>query len=176
MTRAASPLVTVTTERLSLRPPVLEDFTIIGLLWSDPAVIRHIGGSPSSKQELWEKLLRSAGNWALLGYGPFLVRERSSGRFMGEVGYFDRHRDIEPSYDNVPEIGWALMPWAHGQGFAGEAVRAVQAWFEAAFGAQRTVCLIDPDNAPSLRLADRCGFREIARTRYKGRPAIILER
>jgi RimJ/RimL family protein N-acetyltransferase len=38
------------------------------------------------------------------------------------------------------------------------------------------VCIIDPQNMPSLRVAERCGFREWARTTYKGDPTIILER
>jgi RimJ/RimL family protein N-acetyltransferase len=36
--------------------------------------------------------------------------------------------------------------------------------------------MIDPANAPSLRVAGRCGFREYARTTYKGEPTILFER
>ena len=38
------------------------------------------------------------------------------------------------------------------------------------------VCIIDPDNTPSLRVAERCGFHEYARTTYKGEAIILLER
>ena len=38
------------------------------------------------------------------------------------------------------------------------------------------VILIDPANAPSLRLAEKVGYREYARTTYHGDPTILLER
>ena len=70
----------------------------------------------------------------------------------------------------------ALAPWAHGQGFATEAVRAVVAWGERHFGAQRTVCLIDPDNVASIRVAEKCGYRRVASSTYKGAPTLLFER
>jgi RimJ/RimL family protein N-acetyltransferase len=69
-----------------------------------------------------------------------------------------------------------LAPWAHGQGFAGEAVTAVLAWADGVLRAPRTVCIIDPDNAASLRVAARAGFREVTRTTYKGGPTVLFER
>jgi RimJ/RimL family protein N-acetyltransferase len=42
--------------------------------------------------------------------------------------------------------------------------------------AKRTVCLIDPGNAPSLALAAKLGFRRFADARYKGRDSVLLER
>jgi RimJ/RimL family protein N-acetyltransferase len=36
--------------------------------------------------------------------------------------------------------------------------------------------MIDPDNAPSLTLADRLGYRRFAQTRYKDRQSVLLER
>jgi RimJ/RimL family protein N-acetyltransferase len=64
----------------------------------------------------------------------------------------------------------------HGKGYATEAVKAILGWAEDHFGKVRMVCIIDPDNTPSLRVAERCGFRECARTTYKGEAIIILER
>jgi RimJ/RimL family protein N-acetyltransferase len=69
-----------------------------------------------------------------------------------------------------------LAPRSHNQGFATEAVRAALAWFEGRFGSMRTVCLIDPGNAPSLRVAAKCGFTERLRTTHKGQPTVVLER
>ena len=60
--------------------------------------------------------------------------------------------------------------------YATEAVAAAQAWGDAHVGGARTVCLIHPDNQPSLRIAEKFGFREYARTTYKGEPGVLLER
>jgi RimJ/RimL family protein N-acetyltransferase len=38
------------------------------------------------------------------------------------------------------------------------------------------VCIIDPPNLASIRVAEKCGYRELARTTYKGGPALVLER
>nr|UCK92106.1 hypothetical protein [Citrobacter freundii] len=40
----------------------------------------------------------------------------------------------------------------------------------------RTVCLINPDNAASLRIADRFGYRAFGNCLYKDAPCIMLER
>jgi len=85
-------------------------------------------------------------------------------------------RDTNPSFRDVPEIGWGLLPAVHGKGYATEAVKAILGWAEDHFGKVRMVCIIDPDNTPSLRVAERCGFLEYARTTYKGEAIIILER
>ena len=66
-----------------------------------------------------------------------------------------------------------LAPWAHGKGFATEAVRAILAWGAAHLGG-RTVCMIDPANLASIRVAEKCGYKEFARTTYKGEPTILF--
>jgi RimJ/RimL family protein N-acetyltransferase len=164
------------TARLTLRGHGLDDFAESAALWGDEVVTRHIGGRPFTREECWTRLLRHAGHWALLGFGYWVVRERATGRFVGEVGLAELRRDLAPSIEGVPEAGWVLAPWAHGQGFAGEAVTAVLAWADGVLRAPRTVCIIDPDNAASLRVAARAGFREVTRTTYKGGPTVLFER
>lgn len=166
----------VETERLTLlahRPIDLDECTA---MWGDPAVVRHIGGKPSTREECWSRILRYAGHWALLGFGYWAVRETSTGRFVGEVGFADFRRDLQPSFEGTPEIGWVLAPWAHGKGFATEAAGAAVAWADGQFGPVRSVCLIHPDNAASIGVARKCGYREYARTTYHGEPAVLLER
>jgi len=164
------------TERLVLRGHVPEDLADSAALWGDPEVTRFIGGRPFTEEETWSRLLRYVGHWAALGYGYWVVVERASGRFVGEVGLADFRRAIVPSLDGAPEAGWVLAPWSHGRGFATEAVGAALAWYEGRFGPTRTVCIIDPAHAASLRVAARCGFRELARTTYHDAPTVVMER
>jgi RimJ/RimL family protein N-acetyltransferase len=167
---------TIETARLRLRGHRLEDFSDCAAMWADPAVTRHIGGRPFSREEVWSKILRYAGLWALLGFGYWAIEEKASGRFAGEVGFADFKREIEPSFGGLPEIGWALASWAHGRGFATEAVGAAVAWGDRHFGTRQTVCLIDPHNAASIRVAEKCGYREFERTKYKNQPTILFRR
>ena len=175
-TATAAAVPALDTARLTLRAHTLADVAESAAMWADPAVTRHIGGRPSSAEEAWARVLRYAGLWALLGYGYWAVRERESGRFVGEVGLADFRREMTPPLGDAPEAGWVLAPWAHGRGFATEAVRAALAWCDAHLAAPRTVCLIAPGNAASLRVAEKCGFREMGRGTCKDAESIICER
>lgn len=165
---------TITTDRLILRPHTATDFAACCELWTDPEVVRFIGGRPSTGEEVWRRILAYAGHWQLLGFGYLLVTERTTGAVVGEVGIADFHREVEPPFGDTPEAGWAIRPQFQGRGLAGEAVGALLAWVDKL--TPRTVCMIDPENAPSLRLAERLGFREYLRTTYKDHASILMER
>ena len=115
---------TIETERLLLRGYRLEDFAQVAAAWADPDVVRYIG-RPSTEEESWARLLRNIALWPLLGYGYWAATEKSTGRYVGDVGFADFKRDIEPSIKGVPEIGWVLARWSHGQGYATESAQAV---------------------------------------------------
>ncbi len=166
----------IETVRLRLRGHRLDDLADAIAMWADPAVTRFIGGKPSTEQQTWSRLLGYVGHWALLGFGYWAIEEKASGRFVGELGFADFKRDIDASMKDVPELGWALAPRVHGNGYATEAVRAAVAWGDERFGTARTVCMIDPGNLASIRVARKCGYREFASTRFNDRPTLFFER
>jgi RimJ/RimL family protein N-acetyltransferase len=167
----------IETERLTLRGHTAADLDDSLALWSDPQVVRFISGKASSREEVWARLLRYVGHWTLSRFGFWQVRERATGRFVGEAGLADIQRDMVVSFGGAPEAGWVLAPWSHGKGYATEAMRAVLAWADAApHVGSRTACIISPDNAPSIRVASKCGYREVTRTAYKGSDVIVFER
>ena len=166
----------IETERLRLRGHQLTDFPRSAAMWSAPEVTRYISGRPFTEEESWSRLLRYVGHWSLLGFGYWVVEEKVAGTFVGEVGFADYHRDLQPSLDGAPEIGWVLAPSAHGQGYATEAVHAVVAWGDSHFGSVRTACIIAPENTASIRVATKCGYREHGRATYKGEATLIYAR
>jgi RimJ/RimL family protein N-acetyltransferase len=166
----------IETDRLRLRGHRLDDVDGAVAMWSDPAVVRFIGGKPSTPQQTWSRILGYVGHWALLGFGYWALEEKASGRFVGEVGFADFRRNIAPSMQHVPELGWALSPLVHGKGYATEAVRAAVAWSDTHFELARTVCLIDADNAASIRVAEKSGYREFECTTFNGTPTLFFER
>jgi RimJ/RimL family protein N-acetyltransferase len=173
--RALRKAPTIETERLILRAYRIEDFPHAAAAWADTEVVRYIG-RPSTEEESWARFLRNSALWAMLGYGYWAATERGTGRFVGDVGFADFKREIEPSLKEVPEIGWVLARWSHGRGYATEAAQGALRWLENALGQQRTVCIIHEQNRASLRVAEKCGYREFARTQYKGTPVVMLER
>jgi RimJ/RimL family protein N-acetyltransferase len=80
------------TGRLTLRGHRLQDFPASAAMWADPNVTRHIMGKPCSEEESWSRMLRYLGHWSLAGYGYWLVEEKATGRFVGEVGFADYKR------------------------------------------------------------------------------------
>ena len=121
-------------------------------------------------------MLRYAGLWSLLGYGYWAIEEKAARRFAGELGFADFKRDIDPSFADVPEIGWALAAFAQHRGFASEAVRAAVAWSDVHIAAVRTMALIAPDNAASIRIANANGYREIGPLNYAGAAVAVFGR
>jgi RimJ/RimL family protein N-acetyltransferase len=176
MTFAAGNVPVIETERLIMRGHRLDDFEASAALWADPEVTRFISGKPSTREESWSRLLRHVGHWALLGFGYWALEDKASGRFVGEVGFADFKRLIEPPLDGIPEIGWVIAPSLHGRGLATEAVRAASAWGLKHFGPVRTACLIHPENGASIRVARKCGYEEYIRTTYKDGPSIVFSR
>jgi len=98
-------------------------------------------------------------------YVPWSIRAvvlRESNEAVGYVNFHARpgpHPQY-PQAANMAEIGYTIFePWRQ-RGIASEALAALLR-FASANGADQAVLSIGPDNVPSLRLADRFGFRKI---------------
>ncbi len=171
---SAAPLIE--TERLRLRAHRADDHAGCLAIWSDPAVTRYIGGQPSTREDVWKRVLRYAGLWSLLGYGYWAVEEKAGGRYIGDVGYADFKRDMVPALDGMLECGWVLAPHAHGKGYASEALLATVAWAQANLDDPHMVCIIAPENLASIRVAEKAGFRLWQRTTYHDDPTVVFIR
>lgn len=164
----------IETDRLILRAHRPGDFPALAALWGDPTVTQFISGKPSTPEECWARLLRYAGHWELLGFGFWAVKDGN--QLIGDVGFANWKRDISPSLDGLPEGGWVLSTEAHGRGLATEAVNAALAWMDDTFGAQTTACIIGPENAASIRVAQKAGYKEHCRSDFKGSQVIQFQR
>jgi RimJ/RimL family protein N-acetyltransferase len=171
-TMAAIP--TLETTRLILRPYRLEDFDAYAAMWSSPTVVRFIGGRPFSREIAWSRFLRQIGLWHHLGFGVFALEETATGAFAGEAGFHDLKRDLTPSLEGTMEAGWALTPSMQGRGLAEEAMRAAIGWARRHGPRDRLTAIIAPENRASLRVAEKLGFLEYARTTYSGAPVTLV--
>jgi RimJ/RimL family protein N-acetyltransferase len=164
------------TERLRLREHRASDHAERMVIWSDPDVTRYIGGRPQTAEEVWRRFLQYVGLWNVLGYGYWAVEEKATGRYIGDIGFADFRREMEPCLHGMLEFGWVLAPHAHGKGCASEAVAAAIGWGEQHFPALRAVCIISPENLPSIRVAEKAGFRRWQDTTYHGSPTLVFSR
>jgi RimJ/RimL family protein N-acetyltransferase len=162
--------------RLKLRAHRIEDFSDCARMWGDPAVTKFIGGKPFTPEESWARLLRYVGHWSMLHFGNWAVEEKSTGAFLGEVGFAEHQREIQPSLNGIPEAGWVFHPSAQGKGYAGEALQAALVWADQNLPALKTCCIIHPENLPSIRLAEKSDYVLALRSTYHGAPTLIFYR
>jgi len=170
------PVPVIETSRLRLRGHRCDDLPHCAAMWSDPAVTRFIGGKPLSEQQTWARLLSYVGHWALMGFGYWVMEEKESGQFVGEIGFADFKRDIAASMQGKPELGFALASLFHGRGYASEAVAACLAWADAHLPFPASVCLVHADNLASLRVLAKGGYEVFERGTYNEQPALFLAR
>ncbi|HXR11113.1 MAG TPA: GNAT family N-acetyltransferase [Gaiellaceae bacterium] len=156
------------TERLLLRKPRLEDD--LSEFVADAEVQRWIGGpeDPTELIELWVR------RWERNDIGQFIVE--ADGCFIGRVGFivWDGRAWETSAYDLAgkhaeTELGWAILSRHWGHGYATEAARAARAWADR----DRVISLIDPDNAPSKRVAEKLGARPEQRVETPHGPADV---
>jgi len=144
--------VRLETERLILRTYRLGDFEDHFKLCADPDVMRYLlGGKPLSRFEAWRHMAFLVGHWELLGYGYYAVEEKATGRFVGRIGYTDP--EGWPGF----ELGWTIAPEFQGKGFATEGGRFLLEYAFNEMGKDHVISVINPDNKPSIRVAERLG-------------------
>jgi RimJ/RimL family protein N-acetyltransferase len=140
----------LTTERLILRPPRVEDFEPWVDVVGDPQTARFIGGQ-QPRNTAWRSAMAVAGAWYLQGFAMFSVLERLSGRWIGRVGPW------MPDGWPGTEVGWVIARDCWGKGYATEAATAAIDWVFRHLGWSEVIHVIDADNAASQRVAIKLG-------------------
>lgn len=141
--------MTISTQRLLLRPFQRADLDALIPIFSDPDVMRYwdrpAHGSAAQTQEMLDQFMRHAPD-AHLEYAVEL-----QGRLIGRVGMWRRF-----------EVGYIFAPQTWGQGFATEALRALIADIWARFpDAPNLTAELDPRNIGSARVLEKLGFAHL---------------
>ncbi|HET7577498.1 MAG TPA: GNAT family N-acetyltransferase [Sphingomicrobium sp.] len=166
----------IETERLRLRPFRADDLEPLTAMWADPEVVRFIGGNPLSREDTWRRSLAACGQWPYTGFGYWIVELKSDGRVVGQAGFADFKRDMEPNITGEPELGYVFHPSVHGQGIAFEACKAAVDWADEALNAPSYPAIISPENGPSIRLAEKLGFEREPDGTYRGEAIALFRR
>jgi RimJ/RimL family protein N-acetyltransferase len=166
----------IETERLILRPWRKDDFRPYHAILQHPAVHRHFGPTPMGAEECWRRLMASVGGWQINGFGGWAVERKSDGKLVGSGGLFTAWRDLEPQFGEEPEMGWIMAAETHGQGLAFEACSAMLEWAEGNLEPTAVWAIIAPANTPSMKLAEKLGFKPVHETLYHEDPTVVLRR
>ena len=85
--RYTATMVTLTTDRLLLRPFRATDIDDYARMCADPEVTRYLGdGRPLSRSDAWRQMAMLVGHWHLKGYGMWAIEERDGDRFDSQSG------------------------------------------------------------------------------------------
>ncbi|MGI8931794.1 MAG: GNAT family N-acetyltransferase [Sphingomicrobium sp.] len=164
------------TERLILREFTRADLDAHAATLGDIEVMRHISGEPLTREDSMRRIFMSVGQWPVDGIGMWAVERKSDGKLVGQVGFFDMARDMQPKIEGLPEMGWIFDTSVHGQGIAREACETALEWFDANRGPTEIPAIISEGNVPSMKLAERLGFVRQPDGVYKGESIAIFRR
>jgi len=144
------------TERLVLRLFTPEDVQAMYDLSSDPEVIRYAEAAPVKDLEEAREKLESGplADYAKYGYGRFAIEDRGTGEVIGFCGI-----KYIPEI-GLPEIGYRLVRSYWGRGLCTEAARACVDYARNDLEIGKLVALIIPENAASIRVAEKLGMQK----------------
>lgn len=142
-------------------------------LFTAPSVERWLRPEPLDpfcRADLERMARRDQAHRARHGYGPWVVREREGGAFVGRGGLawamVDGRRQVE--------LPWAVMPDLQKRGYATEmALAAIDAARVA--GLDRVVSLTLPSNQASRRVMEKAGLAYVGEIEHVGLPHALYE-
>ncbi len=144
------------TERLMLRRFVLDDLDALSELYHDEEIRRYFPEGVLDDAQTKAEL-----EWFLNGHprfpelGLWATVNKESGEFMGRCGLLPW--TIEDRQE--VEVAYLLGKKFWGQGFASEAALAIVRYAFEHLNLSRLICLIDPENLASIKVAERIGMR-----------------
>ena len=144
------------TERLILRHLVIGDLDELFALYSDPEIRRYFPEGVLSFEETKEEL-----EWFLNGHpkhpelGLWATVHKETGKFIGRCGLLPWQIDGKLEV----EIAYLIDKSFWGQGLATEAARGILQYGFERLKLSRLICLIDPENIPSQKVAKKIGMK-----------------
>jgi ribosomal-protein-alanine N-acetyltransferase len=156
------------TARLLLTRMQREDFAEIRGMHADPRVMATLGGvrSPAAERRVLEGLLA---HWEEHGFGYWVVRDVSTGRFLGRGGL----RWVEVGGRKEVEIGYGFIAECWGQGLATELARESVVVGFTVLQRPDLVCFTLPTNRASQRVMQKAGFRFERNVLYVDLPHVL---
>jgi RimJ/RimL family protein N-acetyltransferase len=174
-------VTTLETDRLVLRPPVLEDAGALTPMYADPEVMRYLGdGRTLSRDETERSVRRMIGGWETDGFGLFTTVRKEDEIVIGRVGLIVWNPE---TWSTVPastegptelEVGYTLGKPYWGEGYATEAAGAARDFALGRLGAHRLIALIIHGNEASENVARKLGFQHERDIRFGHRDAKLF--
>ncbi|MDZ4376155.1 MAG: GNAT family N-acetyltransferase [Phenylobacterium sp.] len=147
-------MMVLETERLLLRDVEAGDADFMLELLNSPGFLENIGdrGVRDTSQALRYIEDRVLTSYREHGFGMWLAAEVKTGDPVGLAGLV-RREGLD-----MPDVGYAFLPRAWGQGYAQEAAGAVVAHARDTLGIPRLAAITTPENFASMAVLRKLGF------------------
>ena len=143
------------TERLRLRPVRRTDADAVLRVFGDEEAMRYWSHEPLADLDAAHAYIdKMEDGFATRSLFQWVIAERESDAMVGAVTLYQWNRQ-----NRRAEVGFMLGRPHWGRGYAQEAVRAALRFGFEAMDLHRVEADTHPDNAASLRLLERLGFR-----------------
>jgi RimJ/RimL family protein N-acetyltransferase len=149
------PTVILETKRLLFRRQVMDDLDALWALYCDPEITKYIPDAPKTFEEARQEL-----EWHQNGHpknpelGLWATIYKETGRFIGRCGLLpwmiDGREEVEVAYTIARDF------W--GQGLGTEAALGIAAYAFGHLSLSRLVCMIEPENQASVKVAEKIGM------------------
>jgi RimJ/RimL family protein N-acetyltransferase len=149
-------LAELRTQRLLLRRLRPDDLPVVVQIQGDPAANQHNPIGTASPARIAQQLRCWVSDWAEHGIGYWLVVDAATEQAVGLGGL----RPCEHNGAPALNMFYRFRPSAWGRGLALEMARAAVDWAEREGPGSPVVVVTTRDNLPSIRLAERLGFRQ----------------
>jgi RimJ/RimL family protein N-acetyltransferase len=155
---------TLATSRLMLRETSPDDAASLFAIHGDAEDMRWFGTDPMTEPAEADKLIQVFADWWRHGSGVrWAVVRSSDSAFLGTCGLFRWNRNWRSCV-----VGYELAPFARGNGYMQEALRAAIEYGFETMQINRVEAQIHPQNAPSIRLLEKLGFLREGHQRQAG--------
>ena len=153
--------IPIETDRLILRPFLVDDIQSLAQYRSDPEVAKYQGWDLPYAEEQAAELVSEMmaltpgdpGQWYQIA-----IQLKKTGQLIGDCAFRRLSKDHAQA-----EIGFTIARPHQGQGYATEALIALLSYVFDELEVHRVYANCDPDNLPSIRLLQKMGLRHEGR-------------
>jgi RimJ/RimL family protein N-acetyltransferase len=121
----------------------------------DPETIRWMDDEPLDTQAGRVGLDRAGHAWRSGQAAPMVIADAATNRPIGLI-------NLQFRTDDVATIAYSVFPDYRGQGIAPRAVVLMTMWAFSQLGTKQVLLEVKSGNGSSIRVAHKCGFRQIA--------------
>ena len=154
----------IETPNLTLRYITSRDAPALESILSDAEVMRYSIIGVHNKKQIKQFIEQRLLSYLERGFGLYALVHKQDREMIGYCGFFiqsiAKQREVE--------VGYRLAKKYWGQGLATEAAQAVVKYGRERFNFQRYICLIEPENIRSIRVATKLGMSFEKKIIYHG--------